>query len=458
MFPCWDFVVIFATKLGKPIIQLTKKECHIVTFSLSVPEREFYDALLRRSKALCKRYDGELDGGGKKNKYAALFTLLLHLRQACNHPFLVFGKDKGQVDEAAGGKTDAGKSSASKEKENSICSNKDNNNDHNKNNNSNESEDIEILDGDQNLLGNDFLKNILQKLQRSLLRHKNSDRTDERECTVRESKISDSANEEKESDRAKSGDNDEKDDDEEVDFECPICLEVSAVGMEWISVSCGHRFCGSCFKNTVKHNKCCSICQAPLRLEDIVNVSSYLKIDNSKSEIKGEEEEVDMLTSWRNWGDAKFKHGGKTSSRHQRFIDMHWTSSSKLETLMETLKTIFQRRLEQSDSVVKPRKVVIFSQWTSMMDLIELKFQSHNSKIGNQQEANNTSTANKMESIRLNFTRLDGTMSQQQREVAVSKFNKDNDVNVFLVSLRLVVLFECHINFPNLVLLTGPAE
>ena len=77
-----------------------------------------------------------------------------------------------------------------------------------------------------------------------------------------------------------------------------------------------------------------------------------------------------------------------------------------------------------------------------MMDLIELAIQSHNSGTREEAQFDNSSpnvgaAAEKAPRlVRYVFSRLDGTMSQQQREIAVSKFNKDDEVNIFLVSLK----------------------
>ena len=450
---------------GVPIIELTRKECHVIKVLLSPEERDFYDALLRRSKAVCKRYDRVSDGHGKRNKYAALLTLLLHLRQACNHPFLVFGKSKGISNPASENNSSA---TAIVKKEEG-------------------GDESDTLGDDDSLLGQTFLNSILRKLQRSI-RARSSDKGE----NIPTGELSPFATDIVQSTSAAGsnkdgggggggGDDGDHDHDHEQQYECPICYETLVVGAEWISLSCGHRFCGDCIKASIERFKVCATCQQPLHQGDVVNVTSYLNltsVESKETETKGDNQKPsvinssrsndvnDMLTSWRNWGDAKFKNGTKLNNVQQNYLNMNWRSSSKLEALMTTLETVFKRRLQYIDSsssssssirYIKPRKVVIFSQWTSMMDLIELAIQSHNSRFSETEQLDNSTSLSAAEAsgpVRYVFTRLDGTMSQQQREIAVSRFNKDVDVNIFLVSLKLVltsIVYRLFLTFDNMI-------
>ena len=54
-----------------------------VVLQFSPPERDFYDGLYQKSIA---EFDGFAASGTLANNYATLLTLLLRLRQACNHP------------------------------------------------------------------------------------------------------------------------------------------------------------------------------------------------------------------------------------------------------------------------------------------------------------------------------------------------------------------------------------
>lgn len=63
-------------------------------------------------------------------------------------------------------------------------------------------------------------------------------------------------------------------------------------------------------------------------------------------------------------------------------------------------------------------KVIVFSQWTSMLDLLELPFKR----------------------LRYNYRRLDGTMTIAQRERAVADFEGRPEVFILLVSLKAAAL------------------
>ncbi|CAB4417091.1 unnamed protein product [Rhizophagus irregularis] len=77
--------------------------------------------------------------------------------------------------------------------------------------------------------------------------------------------------------------------------------------------------------------------------------------------------------------------------------------SSKIEALVEFLN-------QNNDD----DKSVVFSQWTSFLDLIEIAFKDANVK----------------------FVRFDGKMFRNQREEAVNNFNNDPEIKVLLISLK----------------------
>ena len=68
---------------GKPIIQLPPKSTTTVELSMGLAEREFYDALLSQSRQAVRRL---MASGKASRSYVAILTLLLRMRQACNHP------------------------------------------------------------------------------------------------------------------------------------------------------------------------------------------------------------------------------------------------------------------------------------------------------------------------------------------------------------------------------------
>merc|ERR1719460_3381807 len=70
---------------GDRIINLTQRIVKIEKIDLSEGEREFYNALMEKSKRALLQ-------ANQKQKYMTAFALLLRMRQSCDHPFLVLGK------------------------------------------------------------------------------------------------------------------------------------------------------------------------------------------------------------------------------------------------------------------------------------------------------------------------------------------------------------------------------
>ncbi|RKP06182.1 SNF2 family N-terminal domain-containing protein, partial [Thamnocephalis sphaerospora] len=82
-------------------------------------------------------------------------------------------------------------------------------------------------------------------------------------------------------------------------------------------------------------------------------------------------------------------------------------SSTKLDALLQSLT----RERDRSSGQLKS---VVFSQWTSVLDLVQPM----------------------LHDAHFNFVRLDGTMSKEARGQALQRFRQDSDVTVMLISLR----------------------
>lgn len=72
---------------GNNVVQLTKKTVELVSLTASPEEQEFYDALAQKTQVQFNHY---LAQGKALSNYASILELLLRLRQACCHPYLVF--------------------------------------------------------------------------------------------------------------------------------------------------------------------------------------------------------------------------------------------------------------------------------------------------------------------------------------------------------------------------------
>ncbi|XP_042045789.1 helicase-like transcription factor CHR28 [Salvia splendens] len=107
--------------------------------------------------------------------------------------------------------------------------------------------------------------------------------------------------------------------------------------------------------------------------------------------------------------------------------------SSKIKSALEILKSciskgqssesqdffVFDEDVSASDhefeaASVAPEKAIVFSQWTSMLDLVEMSLKNNH----------------------ISYRRLDGTMSIAARDKAVKDFNTDPEVDVMLMSLK----------------------
>eukprot|EP00250_Pteridium_aquilinum_P000164 c1018_g1_i1 orf=187-3477(+) len=81
---------------GRRILELPPFEATIVECEFSDAERDFYDALYKKSKV---KFDKFVEQGRVLHNYASILELLLRLRQCCDHPFLVLSR--GDTEEYA---------------------------------------------------------------------------------------------------------------------------------------------------------------------------------------------------------------------------------------------------------------------------------------------------------------------------------------------------------------------
>ncbi|MFQ6632546.1 hypothetical protein Gotur_010058 [Gossypium turneri] len=80
-------------KEGRPILVLPPTDIQVIECEQSEAERDFYDALFKRSKV---QFDQFVAQGRVLHNYASILELLLRLRQCCNHPFLVMSRADSQ--------------------------------------------------------------------------------------------------------------------------------------------------------------------------------------------------------------------------------------------------------------------------------------------------------------------------------------------------------------------------
>jgi len=76
-------------RTGELLLKLPPKHVHVLQLDVSEAERDFYDALYRRAKAT---FDTFVSRGQALSMYTHILQLILKLRQALCHPFLVFAR------------------------------------------------------------------------------------------------------------------------------------------------------------------------------------------------------------------------------------------------------------------------------------------------------------------------------------------------------------------------------
>lgn len=160
---------------------------------------------------------------------------------------------------------------------------------------------------------------------------------------------------------------------------CNICDEPAE---EAIRSRCKHEFCRACAKDYVQ------TCEASGADTECPRCHIALAIDFDQPDIEQDEDVV------------------KKSSIINRIKMGDWTSSTKIEMLVYDLYKLRSKK--------QTLKSIVFSQFTSMLQLIEWRLR----RAG------------------FNTVMLDGSMSPAQRQKSIEYFMNNTDVEVFLVSLK----------------------
>lgn len=140
--------------------------------------------------------------------------------------------------------------------------------------------------------------------------------------------------------------------------ECPICLESAD---DPVLTPCAHRMCRECLLSSWRSltHGLCPICRQNLRKIDLITCPS----------------------------ESKFRVD----------VEKNWKESSKVLKLLECLDNIRSKGCGE--------KSIVFSQWTSFLDLLEIPLKRR--KIG--------------------FLRFDGSLSQKNREKTLREFSETTD-------------------------------
>ncbi|RMJ28254.1 repair protein RAD16 [Aspergillus sp. HF37] len=159
---------------------------------------------------------------------------------------------------------------------------------------------------------------------------------------------------------------------------CGVCDEPAE---EAIRSRCHHEFCRRCAKDYIRSFEADTVVDCP-------RCHIPLSIDFEQPDIEQEEEHV------------------KKNSIINRIRMEDWTSSTKIEMLVYELYKLRSKK--------QTHKSIVFSQFTSMLQLVEWRLR----RAG------------------FNTVMLDGTMTPSQRQNSIDYFMNNVDVEVFLVSLK----------------------
>lgn len=149
--------------------------------------------------------------------------------------------------------------------------------------------------------------------------------------------------------------------------ECPVCIDDLSSP---VITHCKHVFCGDCIRKVIETQGKCPMCRA--------------KLDSEKQLLEPAPE---------------------TSGQEDDQLDTD-TQSSKTEALLK----ILQATLKNPGS-----KVIIFSQWTSFLTIIENQLKTNGYK----------------------YTRIDGSMTTDSRDAAMRSLQGDPDTRIMLASLAV---------------------
>lgn len=323
------------SETGQCIVSLPPRDVHYVYVDLAPEEHAFYLALAKRSssqmlgiitrqKQLTGR-QGEASGTQSALKgYAELFTLLMRLRQTCDHPVLVLsslldkqsmqnlldGQHKNSCDK---GYSDAPSDSIETQAEGTL-----------------NRIQKKLLSQNRNVANNAvYLNDVLKSLANSW------QGKGDRSSDINNQDVG-------------------TDSDQDTPFdqqECCVCFEFLASAEETALTPCGHVLCWDCAVLSIERTNSCPICMQVVSREQLIHLGDnddkgpqeskeICDLDSTVS--KGKSSKTSVMKSFLS---KKSSNVSKSSRRkieaNDIFGEINWETSSKLRALQVELEGIF---------------------------------------------------------------------------------------------------------------------
>lgn len=231
--------------------------------------------------------------------------------------------------------------------------------------------------------------------------------------------------------------------DDDDDGTCPVCMD--SAGNATIYIPCGHHVCSECWirisdsagANAVNLEDDivikCQNCRGPVDPKKLTDTNAFKQVHESssmpESETAGEADAVDSEATASSTesedSDSETESGDSApkkkslaelrqnalrnkaeKQKYLRRLDKTWFPSTKITKTLEILQANEDRGLGE--------KTIIFSQFTSLLDLLEVPLVRNG----------------------WNHSRFDGTLNLKERNDAVTAFTNDPSCKIMLVSLK----------------------
>eukprot|EP00948_MAST-09A_sp_MAST-9A-sp1_P004216 g4216.t1 len=186
--------------------------------------------------------------------------------------------------------------------------------------------------------------------------------------------------------------------------ECCICFETLDEKTSSILMKCQHVFCNTCLRKISDQSGKCPLCRAPYSKSDMMSVEKLRQLQDTQKEKENEDPNTNLSNENAvKKTDVAGKETGcipkeKSDNNNDDFVPV------KIVRLLQDAKTIREKK----------EKVLIFSNFTSFLDLVR----NHFSKSG------------------IGCVSITGKQTPRQRSDAIKAFKNDPNVTAFLISMK----------------------